>query len=76
MRRGKSGCRREELTQVVALLPPCLIGMEACCGAHAWARRFAQFGHCVRLMAPAFVRPYRKAGKNDFNDAEAICASR
>jgi transposase len=66
-------CRREELTQAVALLPPCLIGMEACCGAHAWARRFAPFGHCVRLMAPAFVRPYRKAGKNDFNDAEAIC---
>jgi transposase len=66
-------CRREELTQAVALLPACLIGMEACCGAHEWARRFAQFGHCVRLMAPAFVRPYRKAGKNDFNDAEAIC---
>ena len=66
-------CRREELVQTVAQLPPCLIGMKACGGAHEWARRFTCFGHTVRLMAPKFVRPYRKAGKNDFNDAEAIC---
>ncbi|TDJ13443.1 MAG: IS110 family transposase [Gammaproteobacteria bacterium] len=65
-------CRREELVQTMAQLPPCLIGMEACGGAHEWARRFEGFGHTVRLMAPKFVRPYRKAGKNDFNDAEAI----
>jgi transposase len=65
-------CRREELVRIVAALPPCLIGMEACGGAHEWARQFARFGHTVRLMAPKFVRPYRKAGKNDFNDAEAI----
>jgi transposase len=47
--------------------------MEACCGAHKWARRFAAFGHRVKLMAPKCVAPYRKGGKNDGNDAEAIC---
>src|SRR6266704_1249398 len=65
--------RREQLMQTVAALPPCLIGMEACSGAHEWARRFQQLGHTVRLMAPVFVAPYRKSGKNDGNDAEAIC---
>ena len=59
--------------QTVAALPPCLIGMEACSGAHEWARRFQELGHTVRLMAPVFVAPYRKSGKNDGNDAEAIC---
>jgi transposase len=47
--------------------------MEACCGAHAWARQFIALGHEVRLMAPRFVAPYRKNSKNDGNDAEAIC---
>jgi transposase len=47
--------------------------LEACTGAHEWARRFQALGHAVRLMAPAFVSPYRKSGKNDGNDAEAIC---
>ena len=47
--------------------------MEACSGSHAWAREFRRFGHEVKLMAPAFVVPYRKNGKNDGNDAEAIC---
>ncbi len=65
--------RREQLMQTIAALPPCLIGMEACSGAHEWARRFQEFGHTVRLMAPVFVAPYRKSGKNDGNDAEAIC---
>src|SRR6266849_1068917 len=65
--------RREQLMEVVASLPPCLIGMEACSGAHEWARRFQELGHTVRLMAPVFVAPYRKSGKNDGNDAEAIC---
>lgn len=65
--------RREQLVETVAGLPPCLIGMEACSGAHAWARRFQELGHEVRLMAPVFVVPYRKSGKNDGNDAEAIC---
>lgn len=64
---------RSELTLIVAKLPPCLIGLESCSGAHEWARRFQQFGHTVRLIAPAFVTPYRKSGKNDTNDAEAIC---
>jgi transposase len=64
---------RARLAAVVAQLPPCLIGMEACSGAHEWARRFAAFGHTVKLMAPKFVAPYRKSGKNDGNDAEAIC---
>lgn len=70
MRRAVS---RAKLTELVAQLPPCLIGMEACSGAHEWARRFSAFGHTVRLMAPKFVMPYRKSGKNDGNDAEAIC---
>src|SRR5213592_1427184 len=65
--------RREQLMQTVAALPPCLIGIEACSGAHEWARRFQELGHTVRLMAPVFVTPYRKSGKNDGNDAEAIC---
>src|SRR6266850_8536442 len=65
--------RREQLMQTVAALPPCLIGMEACSGAHEWARRFSEAGHTAKLMAPKFVTPYRKSGKNDGNDAEAIC---
>lgn len=65
--------RREQLMQTVAALPPCRIGMEASGGAHEWARRFAALGHDVRLMAAKFVIPYRKNGKNDGNDAEAIC---
>src|SRR5437762_1545602 len=65
--------RRDQLVKVVAGLSPCLIGMEACSGAHEWGRRFQELGHTVRLMAPKFVVPYRKSGKNDGNDAEAIC---
>ncbi|MFZ0008362.1 MAG: IS110 family transposase [Steroidobacteraceae bacterium] len=64
---------RAKLAELVARLPPCLIGMEACSGAHEWARRFSATGHTVKLMAPKFVAPYRKSGKNDGNDAEAIC---
>jgi len=64
---------RARLTALVAQLPPSLIGLEACSGAHEWARRFAQHGHTVKLMAPKFVAPYRRSGKNDSNDAEAIC---
>jgi transposase len=64
---------RARLGQLVAQLPPCLVGMEACSGAHEWARQFGIYGHTVRLMAPKFVAPYRKSGKNDGNDAEAIC---
>jgi transposase len=64
---------RAKLLEFVAQLPRCLIGMEACCGAHEWARRFLPFGHTVKLMSPTFVAPYRKGGKNDGKDAEAIC---
>jgi transposase len=65
--------RRDRLVQTVAGLSPCLVGMEACSGAHEWGRRFQAYGHTVKLMAPKFVAPYRKGGKNDGNDAEAIC---
>ncbi|WP_042303654.1 IS110 family RNA-guided transposase [Paraburkholderia kururiensis] len=68
--------RRSRLLELVASLPPCLIGMETCSGAHHWAREFEKLGHTVRLMAPKFVAPYRmagKRGKNDANDAAAIC---
>ena len=64
---------RARLMELVAQQPACLIGLEACSGAHEWARRFQAFGHTVKLMAPRFVAPYRKNGKNDGNDAEAIC---
>ncbi len=66
---------RTKLLELIANLAPCIIGMEACSGAHHWAREFAQFGHTVRLMAPKFVVPYRmsgKRGKNDAADAAAI----
>jgi transposase len=56
-----------------ASLPACRIGIEACAGAHYWARELIKLGHDVRLMAAQFVTPYRKSGKNDANDAEAIC---
>ena len=67
---------RAKLTEVVAALPPCTIGIEACSGAHHWAREFAKHGHTVKLMAPKLVTPYRmtgKRGKNDAADAAAIC---
>ena len=65
--------RRERLVETVAALPPCLIDMEACSGAHEWGRRFERYGHTVKPMAPKFVAPYRKSGKNDGNDAEVVC---
>jgi transposase len=65
--------RREQLLTLIAQFPACLVGMEACSGAHEWARQSQALGHTVRLMAPKFVAPYRKSGKNDGNDAEAIC---
>ncbi len=68
--------QRAKLLELIAALPPCLIGMEACSGAHHWAREFQRFGHTVRLMAPKFVVPYRlsgKRGKNDATDVAAIC---
>jgi transposase len=64
---------RAKMRGFFAQLSPCLIGIEACASAHYWARELSQFGHTVRLIAPQFVRPYRKNPKNDGNDAEAIC---
>ena len=54
-------------------LPPCLIGIEACASSHYWARELQALGHTVRLMPPAYVKPYVKRQKNDMADAEAIC---
>ena len=65
--------RRAQMLDWFGKLAPCLIGMEACGSAHYWAREWSRLGHDVRLMAPQFVNPYVKRGKNDANDAEAIC---
>jgi transposase len=54
-------------------LPPCLIGIEACASSHHWSRELQALGHSVRLMPPAYVKPYVKRQKNDATDAEAIC---
>jgi transposase len=54
-------------------LPPCLVGIEACASSHYWARELQALGHTVRLMPPAYVKPYVKRQKNDMADAEAIC---
>jgi len=64
--------RRETLIGLAAKLPPCMVAMEACCGAHHLGRVFAAYGHDVRLMSPEYVRPYIKAQKNDDRDAEGI----
>ena len=54
-------------------LPPCLVGIEACASSHHWSRELQALGHTVRLMPPAYVKPYVKRHKNDAVDAEAIC---
>ncbi|MCU7849340.1 MAG: IS110 family transposase [Candidatus Thiodiazotropha sp. (ex Lucinoma kastoroae)] len=69
----KKKLSRKQLSAFVAQLPPCLIGMEACGGAHHWTRIFKTFGHTVHMMAPQFVKPYVKSNKNDAVDAAAIC---
>jgi len=75
--RGKVTLRKQlKRSQVVtffAQLAPCLIGMEACAGAHFWSGKLVEFGHTVKLIAPQFVKPYVKTNKNDAADAEAIC---
>jgi transposase len=65
--------KRPQVLAFFANLPACLIGLEACAGAHYWARELARLGHEVRLISPQFVKPYVKGNKNDANDAEAIC---
>src|SRR2546423_7302236 len=54
-------------------LPPCLVGIEACASSHYWSRELQALGHTVRLMPPAYVKPYVKRHKNDAHDSEAIC---
>ena len=65
--------RRAQVLPFFAKLSPCLVGMEACGTSHYWARELSQLGHAVRLMPPAYVKPYVKRGKTDAADAEAIC---
>ena len=65
--------RRAQLLPFFAKLSPCLIGIEACGTSHYWARELIRLGHEVRLMPPAYVKPYVKRGKTDAADAEAIC---
>jgi transposase len=65
--------RRAKLLELFAQLPTCIVGMEACAGAQHWARALRQLGHEPRIMAAEFVTPYRQGGKNDANDAAAIC---
>ena len=63
---------RGQVEARLANMPPCLIGMEACVGAHHLSRKLTALGHDARLMPAKYVRPYAKGQKNDFNDAEAI----
>lgn len=65
--------RRGEVPAFFSALPPSLVGMEACASAHHWARELQELGHEVRLMPPAYVKPYVKRGKTDAADVEAIC---
>src|SRR5213080_1023208 len=65
--------KRRQVVACFQKLPPCLIGIEACASSHHWSRELQALGHTVRLMPPAYVKPYVKRQKNDMADAEAIC---
>jgi transposase len=65
--------RRRYVLAFFQKLPPCLVGIEACASSHYWSRELQALGHTVRLMPPAYVKPYIKRHKNDATDAEAIC---
>ena len=67
--------RRKEMVGFFEKLAPTVVGIEACGASHHWARLLQSFGHTVKLMATQYVAAYRKRGKNDANDAEAICVS-
>lgn len=69
----RKALRRSQVLPFFTKLPPCLVGMEACGTSHHWARELTKLGHEIRLMPPAYVKPYVKRGKNDAVDAEAIC---
>jgi transposase len=64
---------RGKLLGFFAAQPICTVALEACGGAHHWARQLTQLGHQVRLIPPAYVKPFVRRQKNDANDAEAIC---
>ena len=64
---------RGKLLEFFAAQPRCLVAIEACGGAHHWARELARMGHQVRLIPPVYVKPFVKRQKNDAADAEAIC---
>ena len=64
---------RRKVLEFFQGLPACLVGVEACASAHYWGRELRKLGHDVRLMPPAYVKPYVKRQKNDAADAEAIC---
>ena len=65
--------KRRYVLKFFEKLPPCLVGIEACASSHHWSRELQALGHTVRLMPPAYVKPYVKRHKNDATDAEAIC---
>jgi transposase len=65
--------KRRDVLAFFEKMPPCLVGIEACASSHHWSRELKALGHTVRLMPPAYVKPYVKRQKNDTADAEAIC---
>src|SRR5579872_219352 len=65
--------KRRHVLEFFQKLQPCLVGIEACASSHHWSRELQALGHTVRLMPPAYVKPYVKRQKNDAADAEAIC---
>jgi transposase len=69
----RKSLRRSQVLPFFRKLRPCLVGIEACGTSHHWARELVTLGHQVKLMPPAYVKPYVKRGKTDANDAEAIC---